>query len=76
MSGKKRRGTGRGSSGKKGRERKIPGQLQPGIKGDGGFRVPSIVMVPVGVAVGWFVASWAGAIFGGILGFFLWRSRA
>ena len=72
-------GTGRSdrrSGGRKGRERKIPGQLQPELKGEGGFRVPSIVMVPVGIAVGWFVASWAGAIFGGVVGVFLWRSRA
>jgi hypothetical protein len=41
-----------------------------------GFRVPSLMMVPVGLAVGWFVASWPGAIFGGIIGVFLWRSRA
>ncbi len=42
----------------------------------GGPRVPSIVMVPVGLAVGWFVANWPGAIFGGLIGVFLWRSRA
>jgi len=41
-----------------------------------GFRVPSFVMLPVGLAVGWFVAGWPGAIFGGIVGGFLWRSRA
>jgi hypothetical protein len=76
MRGKKKGGTGEGSSGRKGRERKIPGQLQPELKVDGGFRIPSIFMVPVGLAVGWFVASWAGAIFGGIIGVFLWRSRA
>ena len=42
----------------------------------GGFRVPSILMFPVGLGVGWVVAGWPGAIFGGVIGFFLWRSRA
>lgn len=46
------------------------------MSGEGGFRIPSITMVPVGVAVGWFVANWPGAIFGGVIGIFLWRSRA
>ena len=41
----------------------------------GGFRVPSILMVPVGLSVGWLVAGWLGAIFGGVIGIFLWRSR-
>jgi len=41
----------------------------------GGFRVPSIIMVPVGASVGWLVAGWLGAIFGGVIGIFLWRSR-
>jgi hypothetical protein len=47
-----------------------------GSKGSGGIRVPSWVMLPVGAAVGYFVADWPGAIFGGVIGFFLWRSRA
>ncbi len=42
----------------------------------GGPRVPSWVMIPVGLGVGWLVASWAGALFGGAIGVFLWRSRA
>ena len=42
----------------------------------GGFRIPAMFMVPVGLAVGWFVADWPGAVFGGVIGFFLWRSRA
>jgi hypothetical protein len=42
----------------------------------GGPRVPAILMVPVGLAVGWMVAQWLGAILGGVLGVFLWRSRA
>ena len=42
----------------------------------GGGRIPAWVMLPVGLAVGWFVASWPGAVFGGVIGFFLWRSRA
>ncbi len=42
----------------------------------GGFRVPSWVMLPVGLLVGWVAGHWIGAILGGILGFFLWRSRA
>ena len=41
-----------------------------------GFRIPSIFMVPVGLGVGWLVASWPGAVFGGVIGVFLWRSRA
>ncbi len=40
------------------------------------FRVPSIVMIPVCAGVAWFVAGWPGAIFGGIIGIFLWRMRA
>jgi hypothetical protein len=51
-------------------------EAAPGTRRKGGLRVPSYVMVPVGLAVGWFVASWPGAIFGGIVGVFLWRSRA
>lgn len=58
-----RRGSG---TGKKGEE-------QP--EDSGGFRVPSILMVPVGLSVGWLVAGWLGAIFGGVIGIFLWRSR-
>jgi len=57
---------------KRGRERGSPG----GPKKAGQVRVPAIVMVPVGLTVGWFVANWAGAVFGGIVGVFLWRSRA
>ena len=49
---------------------------QPEEEGGGGIRVPSIVMVPVGLVVGWVVANWPGAIFGGLIGVFLWRSRA
>lgn len=45
-------------------------------KGAGGVRVPAVTMLPVGLAVGYFVAGWLGAVFGGVLGFFLWRSRA
>lgn len=54
----------------------IPGEVQPELKGGGGPRVPSWVMVPVGLAVGYFVANWLGAILGGVIGVFLWRSRA
>jgi len=61
-----------GKGAERGRDRGSPG----GGKKIGGVRVPAIAMVPVGLAVGWFVASWAGAIFGGIIGVFLWRSRA
>ncbi len=42
----------------------------------GGFRIPAILMVPVGVSVGWLVGNWPGAILGGVIGIFLWRSRA
>lgn len=44
-------------------------------KGPGGIRIPPVLMVPVGMAVGWMVATWSGALFGGIIGVFLWRSR-
>ena len=47
-----------------------------GPKRKAGVRVPPIVMVPVGLAVGWLTAGWAGAVFGGIVGVLLWRSRA
>ena len=47
-----------------------------GPEAKGGFRVPSMVMVPVGLAVGWIVGNWMGANFGGVIGLFLWRSRA
>ena len=45
-------------------------------KGSGGFRVPAIVMLPVGLGVGWLVGDVLGAILGGVIGFFLWRSRS
>lgn len=32
-------------------------------------------MVPVGMTVGFLVASWPGGLFGGVLGAFLWWSR-
>jgi hypothetical protein len=41
----------------------------------GGFRIPAILMVPVGAIVGWLVGNWPGAILGGVIGIFLWRSR-
>jgi hypothetical protein len=47
-----------------------------GKKESGGFMVPPWVMLPVGVGVGYLVGNWLGAIFGGVIGFFLWRSRA
>lgn len=52
------------------------GTSDSGEKRSGGFRVPSWVMVPVGVIVGYLVGNWLGAVFGGVLGLFLWRSRA
>jgi hypothetical protein len=48
----------------------------PGKQGPGGFMVPPWVMLPVGAGVGFLVGNWPGAIFGGVIGFFLWRSRA
>jgi hypothetical protein len=56
-----------------------PGKGTPGDErpeGRSGFRIPPFLMVPVGLAVGWMVADWPGAIFGGVIGIFLWRSRA
>jgi hypothetical protein len=47
-----------------------------GNGGSDGFRVPPVAMLPVGLAVGFFVAGWLGAALGGVIGFFLWRSRA
>ena len=47
-----------------------------GAQKGGGFRVPSIIMIPVCAGVAWFVAGWPGAIFGGVIGIFLWRMRA
>ena len=49
------------------------GGKRPGV--GGGFRVPAFVMIPVLIGVCWFVADWLGAIFGGVVGFLLWRSR-
>lgn len=45
-------------------------------KGPGGFLLPPWVMFPVGAGVGFLAGDWLGAIFGGAIGFFLWRSRA
>lgn len=50
--------------------------LGTGKQGSGGFLVPPWVMLPVGAGVGYLVGNWPGAIFGGVIGFFLWRSRA
>ena len=55
-----------------GREEKGEGQTED----SGRFRIPPILMVPVGASVGWLVANWPGAIFGVVIGIFLWRSRA
>ncbi|MCH7565024.1 MAG: hypothetical protein IH968_14515 [Gemmatimonadetes bacterium] len=38
--------------------------------------IPPVTMLFVGVGVGFAVAGWWGLIFGGAIGFFLWRSRA
>lgn len=45
------------------------------LKGEAA-RVPAWVMLPVGLGVGFMVVGWAGAVFGGVIGAFLWRSRA
>ena len=60
--------------GRKRRKRGEKGEDQR--EGSGGFRVPAFIMFPVGLLVGWFVADWPGAVFGGVIGAFLWRSRA
>ncbi len=39
-------------------------------------RVPGWVLLPLGAAAGGFVAGWAGAVIGAVLGFLVWRSRA
>ncbi len=38
--------------------------------------IPPVTMLFVGLGVGFAVSGWWGMIFGGILGFFVWRSRA
>lgn len=55
------------------KKRKVGGR--PPKTGEG-LRVHPLVMIPVGLSVGWLVAGWAGAVLGGIIGVFLWRSRA
>ena len=72
-SGQRARGGGKSGGGKKSGGGGSAGSAQ---KASGGGRIPAFVMFPVGLAVGWFVADWPGAIFGGVIGFFLWRSRA
>jgi hypothetical protein len=42
---------------------------------NGGFRVPPVMMIPVGVVAGWLMGDWLGGILGGVIGVFLWRSR-
>lgn len=69
MDGKERGKGGSGSEHKGRDEGKTEGK-------QGGFRVPPAMMLPVGAAVGWLMADWVGAIFGGVIGLFLWRSRA
>lgn len=39
-------------------------------------RIPPVTMLFVGAGVGFLMASWWGLAFGGVVGFFLWRSRA
>lgn len=38
--------------------------------------IPPVTMLFVGAGVGFLVAGWWGLAFGGVIGFFLWRSRA
>lgn len=59
-----------------GKEKRSPGE--PGSHRPGGWgpRIPSVVMIPLGLVVGWIAGGWLGAAFGGAMGFFLWRSRA
>jgi len=60
--------------GKRGRKR-VREEGRPAKKG-GGVRIHPLLMIPVGLSVGWLVADWAGAVLGGVIGVFLWRSRA
>lgn len=60
--------------GRKGSGDKNKGRRQP--TGLGGPRIPPILMLPVGLSVGWLAGDWMGAVLGGVIGFFLWRSRA
>lgn len=41
-----------------------------------GPRVPGFLMIPAGLLVGGVMGDWLGAVLGGVIGFFLWRSRA
>ena len=40
------------------------------------FRVPGIVVPVLGALVGWFIADLPGAVLGGIIGFFVWKTRS
>jgi hypothetical protein len=61
---------------KRGRARKpVPKQEElPEV--DGPRRFPPITVFFLGLVVGYLVASYWGALMGGAIGFFLWRSRA
>jgi hypothetical protein len=40
------------------------------------WRVPPVTAFLLGIAVGWIVGRFWGALLGGAIGFLLWRSRA
>ena len=61
---------------KRGRARKSVPKREEVPQTDGPRRFPAITVFFLGLLVGWFVASYWGALLGGAIGFVLWRSRA
>ena len=57
-----------------------PEAVVPQLEADPYYRVLNHLTVPMHYLVligsAWFVAAWPGAILGGVIGIFLWRSRA
>jgi hypothetical protein len=44
-------------------------------RGKGGWRAPGWVVPIVAAGSGWVFAGWPGALFGAVVGTFIWRSR-
>ena len=61
---------------KPGRAKKPAPKREQVLQTDGPRRFPAITVFFLGLLVGWFVANYWGALLGGVLGLFLWRSRA
>jgi len=56
------------------KERKEPPPA-PRYRPGGGLRVPGFVVPLLGAGAGWVAGGLLGAIFGGVVGFLIWRSR-